>query len=159
MPPNRNSRSGQGRLGSASELPPGVLVDAEDLDRVLAAGSWYVRADGYVVANRGEWRGEYLHRFVTGCTKGDGKVVDHENHNRSDNRKQNLIPGTYGANNWNRRGADKDSKTGVRGVYWDRVRGRYLAQFQKGGKRTHVGYFDTIEEAAREIERRRDGGD
>ena len=79
----------------------------------------------------------------------DGLVIDHQPlcpkhcvnpaHLRAVTRSQNQE---------NRSGANRSSRSGVRGVSWHRDRGRWRGQVQQGGTTHHVGYFDTIEEAA-----------
>lgn len=47
-----------------------------------------------------------------------------------------------------RQGAQSNNKSsGVRGVYWNERAGKWIAKVKKSGKYTHVGTFDTIEEA------------
>jgi hypothetical protein len=38
--------------------------------------------------------------------------------------------------------------TGIRGVCWDKLRGKWKAQLKHNGKRINVGRYDSIEEAA-----------
>jgi hypothetical protein len=40
------------------------------------------------------------------------------------------------------------NKTGVRGVSWCKSKGKWRAAIYVKNKQTHVGYFDTLEEAA-----------
>jgi len=47
----------------------------------------------------------------------DGMTVDHRFHNKLDNRKSQLQLVTQKVNNENREGADRDSVTGIRGVF------------------------------------------
>ena len=42
----------------------------------------------------------------------------------------------------------KNSTTGYKNVNFDRRKKKFEAQAQAGGKRVHLGYFDTAEEAA-----------
>lgn len=81
----------------------------------------------------------YLHREIMGCPK--GLVVDHVNHDPLDNRKENLRICLNSENIRNRKGAQKNSLTGVRGV--QHRNGSYSARV--GTK--HLGTFKTIEEA------------
>ena len=57
----------------------------------------------------------YLHRLITGAPK--GKTVDHLNHDTLDNRRANLSVGGQRENLQNRRGANTNSTTGMRGVH------------------------------------------
>lgn len=54
-------------------------------------------------------------------------------------------------NNQNRRGAQKNSSTGVRGVSWDKSRGKYIAGVKHKGVRYNLGRFDSIKEAEMKV--------
>lgn len=72
-------------------------------------------------------------------------VIDHINGRRSDNRMCNLRDVPHSVNMENRRGATLASKTGVLGVY---PRGkRFGASIRHAQVTTHLGTFDTIEQA------------
>lgn len=78
--------------------------------------------------------------------------MDHINHNTLDNRKCNLLVVSNGENMQNRRGAAKNSKSGVRGVYWDKKNKRWRAQIGLNGKVIRVGDFVRIEDAKYTVE-------
>ncbi len=82
-----------------------------------------------------------MHRQLLGPSKGDGWVVDHENHNTLDNRKSNLCVGTHRKNQANRK---NKSQHGT-GVY--RAKGRYYAWIRIEGISRRLGTFGTPEEA------------
>ncbi len=44
------------------------------------------------------------------------------------------------------------NKTGFRGVYWNKAKSKWMAQIKIAGKNTHLGYFDTQEDAARKFD-------
>lgn len=91
-----------------------------------------------------------LHRFVKGLTNDSNLVVDHINRNRLDNRSSNLRICDKRQNSFNRR---CNSATGVKGVYFITKESVPWAKYKAGitlnGKSVHLGYFVTIEEAAR----------
>lgn len=62
---------------------------------------WYTDQDGYAVADKQNVHFS-LHRLVMGCTKGDGKIIDHINQNKQDNRRSNLRFVSCKENNLNR---------------------------------------------------------
>ncbi|WP_418549694.1 HNH endonuclease signature motif containing protein [Hungatella sp.] len=65
-----------------------INVDAEDVDR-LAKHSWSIGIDGYPQA-RVSGKMMRMHELLVGQFRGEGLVIDHINHNRADNRKDNL---------------------------------------------------------------------
>jgi hypothetical protein len=113
-----------------------VLVDDADfwlINRVSIGSHGYAQIS---VAGRVE----LLHRWLMGCTPGDGRIVDHANRNRLDNRRQNLRIVTASENTQNRVSGP------MRGV--DRTRqGRYSARAKLAGRVHRLGTFDTPEEA------------
>lgn len=74
--------------------------------------------------------------------------IDHINGDKLDNRILNLRPATRSGNMTNI-GARRSSKTGVKGVDWDKQHLRYRAQIMVDGRKKNLGRFDTIEEAAK----------
>lgn len=58
----------------------------------------------------------YFHRVVLGVDS-NSIDVDHKNHNTLDDRKENLVALPHYKNMQNRKGANSNSTTGVRGVY------------------------------------------
>lgn len=89
----------------------------------------------------------YMHRQVLGAKP--GQEVDHRNHDTLDNRRSNLRIATRSQNCLNRLGAQKNSKTGVRGVSpW---RGKFRAVFQRNHIYKQIGVFKTIAEARRAL--------
>jgi hypothetical protein len=76
------------------------------------------------------------------------QVVDHLNHNTLDNRKHNLRIVSIDENNRNRRGANRNTSTGVRNVSYSKTDNKYIVQLQVNGKNTVFGRFDSLEEAA-----------
>jgi len=127
-----------------------ALVDDEDYDRVMAAGSWrtlsgrcglmyarrHVRVDGRRVVD------EVLHRFLTGWP-----LVDHINGDGLDNRRANLRPATTSQNLANRR-IQCNNRSGFKGVGWHTSTGKWRSRIVVDGKRFNLGAFTTPEAAA-----------
>lgn len=76
-----------------------------------------------------------------------GKYVDHINHNTLDNRKQNLRLVTNAENGQNRKGTHRNSKSGVRGVYWETGKRCWVARITMNKKRHLIGIFKEKEDA------------
>ena len=66
--------------------------------------------------------------------------IDHINHNRADNRLNNLRDVSIWENRVNAT-LQKNNKSGVAGVYWYARCGRWQAYIKVRGKRHHLGYF------------------
>lgn len=73
--------------------------------------------------------------------------IDHNKLDKADNRLDELREATRSQNMANT-AAHADSLTGVKGVSFDKRRGRYYARIMKDGRHHHLGYFDHLEAAA-----------
>jgi hypothetical protein len=80
--------------------------------------------------------------YVTG--RWPSKELDHINRNRADNRLANLREAS-GKQNHANMGCHRDSKSGVRGVIFNR--GRWQANMRIDGRYKYLGSFLTKEEA------------
>lgn len=120
-------RSGKGRM-------PGLQV-----------GSFDVHGYGQVNFKRTVYKEHRLvWLFVTGEWP-DGQI-DHINHDRRDNRFENLRIVTNQENHFNRP-LQKTNKSGVPGVWFDKRVGMYKTYINVNGKRINLGYFDDKEKA------------
>lgn len=86
----------------------------------------------------------YLHRLVLQPPK--GVPVDHINGDGLDNRKENLRLSSYSENSYNRR-LPTHNTSGQKGVYWAKLQNKWHARIGVDGKRVHLGFFDSFEEA------------
>ncbi len=93
------------------------------------------------------------HRVVFLLENGEfpKQPVDHINTIKNDNRRENLRLVTKQQNAFNSK-PHSDSKTGIKGVYWSSEKLKYKAQLYINGKHTHLGYFNTIEEASKVVQ-------
>lgn len=103
------------------------------------------KVNGYVEIHVGGSK-HYGHRLAWIYEKGPipvGMRPDHENRIRSDNRIDNLRLATHAQNlrNCNLR---IDNTSGVKGVHYDRMRGKWAAAVGK----VKLGRFDTLLDAA-----------
>lgn len=129
------------------------IVDDEDFER-LNKYKWYLGTSGYVV--RVVYLGGgvkdkiqkqvYIHRIILNCPI--GKFTDHINHNKLDNRKSNLRICSLTENNFNKK-TQSNNKSGYKGVYWDKFRNKWVAQFHLNRKHYYIGRFDDKIEAAK----------
>lgn len=82
----------------------------------------------------------YMHREVMGSPV--GMVIDHKNHDSLDCQKENLRACTLSQNNMNRRGAASNSKTGLRGVCWNKQKKKWQASIRAKGRNRLIGFFE-----------------
>ncbi len=113
-----------------------ALVDDEDY-KVVKKYTLFLNR-GYVCTWVGKGHLERklvgIHRLITNCPK--GKVVDHINHNKLDNRIQNLRIASSSQNNMNQK--KHKGKSMYKGVSWDKWHKQWSAQVQH----KLIGYFD-----------------
>jgi hypothetical protein len=90
------------------------------------------------------------HRFAYEYLVGpipDGLEIDHRCNNRRCVNPNHLRVTTRKENAENRKGANRNSKTGVRGVHYKATQKKYVAIVGHNGKRITVGRFNTLAEA------------
>jgi hypothetical protein len=130
-----------------------VTIDAEDSwacswawIAVRKGHVWYVCRTVYSHGGRHnkKTRRIYLHRVVLKLGSGGGMVVDHLNGDGLDNRKSNLRVVTSSQNQRNRAGAQVNSASGVRGVYWHAQRSKWAAAIRVQGKNISLGLHDDM---------------
>lgn len=73
--------------------------------------------------------------------------VDHEDTDKSNNRKPNLRLGTRSQNIANS-GKRRSNKTGYKGVHMFKRTGKFQAQITVSGKKLHLGFFDNPADAS-----------
>lgn len=73
--------------------------------------------------------------------------VDHIDRNRLNNRIENLRSATR-ADNAKNLGINKANKSGVTGVYWNKVLCKWHAQIRVQAKTKHIGFYSDLAEAA-----------
>ena len=124
-----------------------ALVDDEDYEW-LRQRKWHCR-NGY--ATHSEWDGSSgkarvvrMHREI--MQPPEGMEVDHINHDKLDNRRENLRICTHAENQHNSR-MQRNNTSGFRGVC--HFRNRWTARIKMGGIQRNLGYYGTPEAAAR----------
>lgn len=91
------------------------------------------------------------HRFAYEMEVGPippGLVLDHVCHVKHCVRPQHLRPVTKKENAENRAGAQRNSKSGIRGVVWEKRRNKWRVSCASNGREFHGGYYADLKEAA-----------
>jgi hypothetical protein len=75
--------------------------------------------------------------------------VDHRDGNGLNNRRDNLRPATHSQNQANRRKPKHGVTSQYTGVYWQKARGKFVANIKVNKKKLALGYFTSEVEAAK----------
>lgn len=116
------------------------LCDTDDLE-IMNNGYWSMDAYGYAYNKK---IGKF-HRAIMGNPI--GAEIDHINHNKKDNRKNNLRICTH-AENLRNVTKHLNNSSGYKGVSWNKQRNKWHARIEVNGNDKHPGYYDDKLEAA-----------
>ena len=87
------------------------------------------------------------HRVIFAMQTGEcPEEIDHENHIRDNNRWENLQEATKQDNGRNQ-SLHSTNTSGFCGVSWNKYSKKWMAYITVQGRRIHLGYYDTKEEA------------
>lgn len=96
-----------------------------------------------------------LHRVVYMMFKGRlPKLLDHIDGNPLNNRIENLRPCTQSQNAQNRK-MQANNTSGIKGVYWNKNKNKWMARVMTKNKREFLGYFDSLDAAAEAVNKAR----
>ena len=109
-------------------------IDKNDCDKVRLY-KWCLMNNGYVYT-RTMGKFIYLHHVILG--KKSRYDVDHVDHNKLDNRKQNLRHVLHAQNIWNQK---------VNGYYWRKDKKRWVAYLTINKRHIYLGCFINEEDA------------
>lgn len=125
-----------------------ALVDDADYKR-LNQFKWYYN-EGYAVRASKRDNGKRplisMTREILGLNFGDKRQADHINHDKLDNRRENLRICTKTQNGHNRLSQQSTSK--FKGIYWNKRAKKWFAQIKIDGNPKYLGLFKMEELAA-----------
>lgn len=110
-----------------------AIIDDADFEQV-SKNKWSFHHMGYAVRGKPQIS---MHRFIMNAKK--GQFIDHKNHNKLDNRKNNLRFCTHSENIHNSLRDD--------GVHWRENRKAWIVRMRVDGKSKYIGYFKKLDDA------------
>lgn len=126
--------------------------DLEDYEKIKGYCWTQSSDDDYVKASSDSVTGEHkritMSRLIMGLCHDDNILVDHRNHNKSDNRKENLRLATSSQNLMNKDILERNTSS-VTGVCLDKKRNKWRSYIYVNKKQIHLGYFDNFIDAVR----------
>lgn len=114
--------------------------DLEDYDKIKDI-CWHETSEGYLCGRDLNGGLIKIHQLILGI-----KHIDHKNHNKLDNRKDNLRPSNDLLNSMNR-STPINNRSGCKGVCWRSREKKWRAYITHLGKRIELGLYDDLEEA------------
>ena len=122
-----------------------AIVDDEDFNHLLSCGRWSITDNGYAFNSKLKFMHRYL--FKMHNKNIDGKLIDHINGNKLDNRKDNLRECSNSENLHNSK-PPKTNTSGYKGVRWCKKSNRWTAAIQINYKTISLGSFEHKRDAA-----------
>ena len=120
-----------------------VLVDDED-HNWLKKYKWHLHSNGYAKSTI-KSKSKRMHRLI--MNEPAGFDIDHIDHNKLNNQKNNLRIVTRSQNMMNRL-KGKNCSSIYKGVCWKREINKWSVQIMIDNKYIHIGVFKIEEEAA-----------
>jgi hypothetical protein len=110
--------------------------------------SWCKLAKGYSTTHI-DGKQVAAHRIISDCPS--GKIVDHRNHNKKDNRIENLRIATKSTNAFN--SIKSSNRSGRQGVWWRQDTKKWSAEIKVMGKKHALGCFSDYDDAVKAREK------
>lgn len=135
-----------------------TIVDDEDYDRLIKYSWAWVpprasqSGEGYAVRKgskrRGEPRTVQMHREIMGLMKDEKIMIDHQNINSLDNRKENLRLANVQENAFNRPKPIMKCTSKFKGVLRRKNKIKWMARIKFNGRHIELGSYASEEKAA-----------
>ncbi len=143
-------------IAIAIPLPNGqvCLISREDND--LSTYAWHMSTKGGYVQRKVKEDEKrkyiFLHREIAqriiGGSLTHSIIVEHENGNKLDNRRQNILPLTA-AESTQRHNIRRSNKSGYRGVYYNKSEEKWVSSITVNKRKIHLGYYNDPKCAAK----------
>ncbi|AUM66407.1 HNH endonuclease [Brevibacillus laterosporus] len=133
-------------------LTKGKVAIVDDLDyKSLSRYKWHYVSSGYAgrsIHHKGTGAKSFIlmHRKIVKAPV--GKVVDHINGNKLDNRRSNLRIVDQTKNQANRQHLNRNNKSGFRGVSWSKAAEKWESCVMYLGKKIYLGIYESPVDAA-----------
>src|SRR3990167_558613 len=135
-------------------LTQGKFALVDDIDfKYLNQFKWCCykdRSGGWYVQRRNGKTTMYMNRSINNARK--GVVVDHKNGNGLDNQRENSRICTIAENVRNRRGLNKNNKSGFRGVCWSKSHKSWQVEIRLNKKAIWLGRFKSLIKASKKYD-------
>lgn len=131
--------SGVFGIGYTSNTNKEFYFDLEDYDKIEIY-TWREKDKGYIETTI-NGKPTYLHKLLV-----DGKIIDHINRKRYDNRKENLRPCNNFINSVNKT-KQSNNTSGIIGVWWDDKNNKWYSVLVEHKKSHFLGRYINKEEA------------
>lgn len=123
-------------------------IDFDDFDRIRNR-YWYKTNDGYIISRVNHTKScTILHRFLLDIEEFSEFEVDHINHIRCDNRKENLRICTHSQNKMNI-GLRNNNTSGVTGVGWQKNMHMWRSRIKKNRTEISLGFYKNFNDAVK----------
>ena len=137
---NLSGEYGIGYTSSGGEF----YFDLEDYD-LIKSYTWSMNPDGYIISLP---FGQVIRMHMLIMNSNGEQDVDHINHIPYDNRKKNLRVIDHYKNITHSKEYSNNT-SGRKGVCFDKSRNKWMASITFNKKTTHLGRFETFEEAVK----------
>ena len=129
-----------------------AIVDDDDYGELIKY-KWCLSGSGYAIRQspRNHYARHLIHMHREINKTPVNMFTDHINHNRLDNRKENLRTVTTSQNHMNK-SPQTNNTSGFRGSFWHKKSKKWRSQIRIDKKYIHIAYFDTAREAAQAYE-------
>lgn len=136
--------------GDVVRINQNILIDLDDLDKIKSFDRyWGINMGGYAYCTKDNQQ-IFMHRIIVGLPikldRQDGRVADHINGNKLDNRKCNLRILSSKQNPINC-ATYSTNTSGVKGLSWDEKLRKWRVSIQVNKQNIYLGIYKDKEEA------------